>query len=143
MSAGITVLPVTPTRAAPAGAATSPRRPSAAIRSPTTTIAASSIGALPSPTISRAPSNTVAAPGVWPGAALVASRNVANATRQDRIDMGLHIPISSLSDAVSLGSAHAKAATADKSHPLGEHVIRRKASIDRDGDPGHEGQSSG
>ena len=58
MIAGITVLPARLTRRAPAGTGTSPPRPTCMMRVPSTTNAAFSI-AVPSPTISGAPSNTV------------------------------------------------------------------------------------
>src|SRR5687767_15126409 len=60
MIAGITVLPVRSTRRAPAGALTAVRGPTCVILPPSTTNAAFSMGARPSPTIRRAPSNTVA-----------------------------------------------------------------------------------
>src|SRR5262245_45278690 len=60
---GMTVLPVRLTRAAPAGAVTSPRRPTWVKRPPSTRNAESSIGALASPVMSRAPSNSVMVAG--------------------------------------------------------------------------------
>jgi hypothetical protein len=54
--AGITVLPVRVTRAAPGGAAIAPRRPAATIAPLETTKALSSIGTRPLPSTSRAPS---------------------------------------------------------------------------------------
>src|SRR5258705_719726 len=63
ISPGITVLPLRSTRVAPRRTATSPRRPTAAKRLLSTTKAEFSIGAPPSPVISRAPSYTVTA--VW------------------------------------------------------------------------------
>ena len=65
-SAGITVLPVRSTRAAPAGACTSPLRPTRVNRAFSTRNAEFSIGAPPSPAISRAPSNSVTRrAGAW------------------------------------------------------------------------------
>jgi hypothetical protein len=52
---GMTVLPVRSTRAAPAGTCTSPRRPMAVKWLLSTTNTESSIGALPSPVMRRAP----------------------------------------------------------------------------------------
>ena len=57
--AGITVLPLSSTRAAPGGTITSPRRPTAVMRPLSTTTVESAIGVPPSPVMSRAPSNTV------------------------------------------------------------------------------------
>src|SRR5512143_3520148 len=59
-SAGITVFPVRSTRAAPAGAATFPLRPTAVILAFSIRNAEFSMGTLPSPVMSRAPSNSVA-----------------------------------------------------------------------------------
>src|SRR5262245_53809744 len=64
--AGITVFPVRSTRAAPVGTSSSPLRPTRVNRVSSTMNAAFSIGGLPSPVISRAPSNTVTlAGGAW------------------------------------------------------------------------------
>src|SRR5262245_7193837 len=74
---GITVLPASETRVAAAGAATSPRRPTRVMRLPSIKKAESSIGAAPSPLMSRAPSNRVA---VWAragGAAAAAIKSPA------------------------------------------------------------------
>ena len=60
MMAGMTVVPVRSTRFAPAGASSSAAGPSWTNRPPSTTKAAFSMGGLPSPTISPAPSNTTA-----------------------------------------------------------------------------------
>ena len=60
-SVGMTVLPVRSTRVAPAGACTSPRRPTCVNWLCSTMNAEFSMGALPSPVISRAPSKTVTA----------------------------------------------------------------------------------
>ena len=57
--AGMTVLPARSTRAAPAGTCTSPALPTWVKRPLSTMNAAFSMGALSSPTMSRAPSNTV------------------------------------------------------------------------------------
>src|SRR5712671_562542 len=65
IKAGITVLPERSTRRAPAGTVTSPRRPTATNLLFSITKAEFSIGVLPSPVISRAPSKTVIAAGVW------------------------------------------------------------------------------
>src|SRR5262245_31426617 len=59
MSIGITVLPARLTRAAPAGTRTSAAPPAWMILVPSRTSVAFSIGARPSPTMSRAPSNAV------------------------------------------------------------------------------------
>ena len=59
MIAGITVLPARSTRLAPAGACTSPALPTCVSLLPSTTNVALSM-VCPSPTMSRAPSNTVA-----------------------------------------------------------------------------------
>src|SRR5713101_1402400 len=59
--AGMTVLPVRSTRAAPAGTFTCPRLPTCVKRLFATMKAEFSMGAAPSPTMSRAPSNTVTA----------------------------------------------------------------------------------
>src|SRR5215510_7468780 len=68
--AGITVLPVRSTCRAPAGIWIWPRRPTRENRFPSTMNAEFSIGAVPSPVINRAPSNTVtggvpACPCIW------------------------------------------------------------------------------
>src|SRR5262245_24998804 len=64
--AGITVLPARSTRAAPAGALTSPCRPTEVMRPLSTTTALFSMTGLRSPGISRAPSNTTTRDvGVW------------------------------------------------------------------------------
>ncbi len=60
---GITVLPARLTRVAPAGTVTLPLGPTWAIRPPVTTMVALSIGALPSPTMTRAPSKAVVPAG--------------------------------------------------------------------------------
>src|SRR5947207_1133936 len=67
-------------RVAPAGTVTCPFLPTAVKRLPSTMKAESSIGALPSAVMSRAPSNTVApaAGGVWPAAG---SENTASRSR--------------------------------------------------------------
>ena len=65
-SAGITAFPVRSTVTAPAGISISPLRPTWLNRSPSTRKTASSMGGLPSPTIRRAPSNTVTVPVAWP-----------------------------------------------------------------------------
>src|SRR6266852_8764827 len=85
------------------------------MRSPVTTMAAFSIGALPSPVMTRAPSNTVTAPGVWPrtGAVLAASKNTATAPRQHRIQIGPHILISSLGGSCLPTSPVSSSAKAD------------------------------
>src|SRR4051812_3240136 len=62
ISIGITVLPARLTRVAPDGTFTSAARPAATIRAPSTRSVAFSIGAAPSPTMRRAPSNAVT---VW------------------------------------------------------------------------------
>src|SRR4029453_9352649 len=59
ISIGITVLPARLTRVAPSGTRTLAAGPACTIRAPSTTKVAVSIGALPSPTIMRAPSNAV------------------------------------------------------------------------------------
>src|SRR6476620_7245616 len=59
ISIGITVLPARLTRVAPDGTFTSAARPAATIRAPSTRSVAFSIGAPPSPTMRRAPSNAV------------------------------------------------------------------------------------
>src|SRR5688572_11358413 len=59
MSAGMTVLPVRSTRVAPGGTFASPSTPTQANRPPSTMNAAFSIAGRPSPTIRRAPENTV------------------------------------------------------------------------------------
>ena len=59
MIAGITVLPARFTRVAPAGTRTSAALPTCTKRAPLTTNEAFSIGARPSPTMTRAPSKTV------------------------------------------------------------------------------------
>jgi hypothetical protein len=59
MIVGITVFPVRLTRIAPAGTFTSAARPTCVMRAPSTTIVALSIGARPSPTMTRAPSKAV------------------------------------------------------------------------------------
>ena len=63
----MTVLPVKSTRAAPRGTCTSTRRPTEVNRLFSTMNAEFSM-ALPSPVMSRAPSNTVTSvvPGAWP-----------------------------------------------------------------------------
>src|SRR5262245_3948254 len=65
MSVGITVLPVRSTWAVLAGTVTASFRPIAVMRPFCTTNAPLSIGALRSPTISLAPSYTVAVRAVW------------------------------------------------------------------------------
>ena len=67
MIAGMTVLPVKSTRAAPAGTFNCPLVPTWVNRLFSTMNAEFSIGARPSPTMSRAPSNTVtpAGCGAW------------------------------------------------------------------------------
>src|SRR5262245_3222913 len=80
MIAGITVLPARLTRIAPAGGRTSAARPTWTNFEPLTTNDAFSIGARPSPTITRAFSKTVtAADGVCPDAV---SDHAATAIRQ-------------------------------------------------------------
>src|SRR5262245_4729765 len=76
MSVGITVLPARFTRVAPAGTRTSPVRPTAVKRLPVTTKVAFSIGARPSPTMTRAPSKTVTlfCASVVSGSAAIAAR---------------------------------------------------------------------
>src|SRR5262245_61996090 len=76
MSDGITVLPARFTRVAPAGTRTSPVRPTAVNRLPVTTKVAFSIGARPSPTMTRAPSKTVTlfCASVVSGSAAIAAR---------------------------------------------------------------------
>src|SRR5688572_13282633 len=59
MSAGMTVLPVRSTRVAPGGTFASPSTPTQANRPPSTMNAAFSIAGRPSPTMRRAPENTV------------------------------------------------------------------------------------
>src|ERR1700676_3764856 len=71
MSDGITVLPVRSTRTAPSGGWCSPFLPTHVKLSPSTRNAELSIGALPSPTISRAPSkNSGLPPPPWKPAAI-------------------------------------------------------------------------
>ena len=79
-SAGMTVRPLRSTRAAPAGIATSPLRPTASKRAPRTTNAASSIGPLPSPTISRAPSYTVTSAWAAAGGVACSAASMTSAT---------------------------------------------------------------
>src|SRR4029453_11767251 len=76
MSDGITVLPARFTRVAPAGTRTSLARPTAVKRLPVTTKVAFSIGARPSPTMTRAPSKTVTlfCASVVSGSAAIAAR---------------------------------------------------------------------
>src|SRR5262245_18036810 len=62
-SVGVTVLPARSTRTVPAGAGTSPLRPSATMRPSLTSSAPSSIGAEPSPAIRRAPSKRAGGAG--------------------------------------------------------------------------------
>ena len=63
MIAGMTVLPASAIVAAPAGAAISPVRPIRTITPRSTKIAAFSMPGLPSPGITRAPSNTTVCAG--------------------------------------------------------------------------------
>src|SRR5580765_2520165 len=84
MSDGITVLPVRSTRTAPCGGWRSPFLPTQVKLSPSTRNAALSMGALPSPTISRAPSkNTGPPPPPWKPAA--AAHAQAAIRKHDRI----------------------------------------------------------
>src|SRR5262245_54210862 len=79
ISAGMTVLPLRSTRAAPGGAATSPFRPTRLNLLFSTRNAAFSIGVTPSPKNSRAPSNNVArlaAGGPWAATIEITAANV-------------------------------------------------------------------
>src|SRR6185295_16798484 len=82
ISIGITVLPARLTRVAPDGTFTSAARPAATIRAPSTRSVAFSIGAPPSPTMRRAPSNAVTPVWARAGEAKTARRAtvVARAT---------------------------------------------------------------
>src|SRR5882672_411983 len=94
----MTVLPVRLTRIAPAGTCTSPRLPTRVNRLFSTMNAESSMGALPSPVISRAPSNTVTrlAPA-WPVTcdehAAANNRHATTSTQED-ILFTRHIEVS-------------------------------------------------
>src|SRR5436853_2296396 len=80
-SVGITVLPRRSTCFAPAGACRSARRPAQVNWFFSTMKAESSMGALPSPVMSRAPSKTVTSVG---GAAEQAAMRIANAVASVR-----------------------------------------------------------
>src|SRR5580704_17432070 len=86
-SVGITVLPEMSTRIAPGGTGTSPRRPIWVNRLFSTMKAEFSIGALPSPVMRRAPSNTVtgACTGACAGAepAIARIRPAENSSADD------------------------------------------------------------
>ena len=95
---GITVLPARLTRVAPAGTVTLPAGPTAAMRPAVTTIVAFSIGALPSPTITRAASKAVVPAGAWAcGSAAPVSHGEEqsgedgrDAGARNRVHAGLH-----------------------------------------------------
>ena len=78
ISIGITVLPARLTRVAPGGTFTSAARPAATIRAPSTRSIAFSIGAPPSPTMRRAPSNAVTPVCARAGRAKAARKPRAN-----------------------------------------------------------------
>src|SRR5215470_17938804 len=82
MSIGITVLPVTLTRVAPSGTRMPAAAPACTMRAPSTISVAFSIGALPSPTMSRAPSNAVTPPA---GACARAGTAAAATTPRARV----------------------------------------------------------
>ena len=87
---GITVLPARLTRVAPAGTVTLPLGPTCAMRPPVTTMVALSIGALPSPTMTRAPSKAVVPAGAWAptGCGPTQTSSAAGRRRRTRIGTG-------------------------------------------------------
>src|SRR5215510_8820144 len=93
MSAGITVLPERSTRVAPAGGWRSPFFPTHVKVSPSTRNAELSIGALPSPTMRRAPSNHVARLGPRCASSVMTSRTIRQQTvlRKSVIGGSLHL----------------------------------------------------
>src|SRR4026208_2322060 len=88
----MTVLPVRSTRVAPAGGWRSPFLPTHGKLSPSTRNAEFSIGALPSPTIRRAPSNNVAPPAPpWKAAPTVQARPTIKPTGRI-LDNDMNVP---------------------------------------------------
>src|ERR1700733_208826 len=88
MSAGMTVLPERSMCPTPGGGVTSPARPIRLMTPPSTTIAAFSIAGLPSPGMTRAPSNSTVWAGAGDGGAKVARVAKRPINAMNKGDMG-------------------------------------------------------
>src|SRR5258705_9199082 len=119
---GMTVLPARLTRVAPAGTRTSAARPTAVKRLPVTMNVAFSIGARPSPTMTRAPSKAMTPAGAC--ASIDADHAAMTATAARTRSFTRFMEPSSEGDSITSGQWAVGSDEVARAAPGGEHVVR-------------------